>query len=151
MAKKKARSGLRLPKKVAGVKISKPLRRNVDRFINSPLGQDIIADTLVLAAAGLASHEAERGSTTRRLAGRAGQALEHIGDSAEAARRRGLAAHDAGADFAHAMQAAGAAFVDALRERREGHVDAEAAARSLAGEGADSRKKSSPAGLGARH
>ncbi len=69
---KKGKSGskakLKLPKKVAGVKVPKELRRQAKtlvEFIDSPVGRELAAAGLTLAAAKLAASSAQGGRRTR--------------------------------------------------------------------------------------
>ena len=93
---------IKLPKKVAGVKIPKVIRKGpIGQFLNSGAGQVILAETLVAATAMFA---AEKKGGVRRL----GKALAGAGvDQTER--------------LANACKAAGRAFREALQ-----HDDADA-------------------------
>jgi len=110
MAKAK-QSAFKLPKRVAGVKIPKIVRKGpLGHFLNSKAGQLVIAETLVAAAAAFTAVKADEGTV-------AGETVRHPLDTA---RRVGHALTSAGADesdrLAHAFRAAGRAFREALHD-----------------------------------
>lgn len=77
MGKKK--SGL--PKRVAGVKIPKAVRKGpIGAFLASDAGKAILAEALVVAGAGLAATQAKEGTPVRRMADEAGHRLSGVGD-----------------------------------------------------------------------
>jgi hypothetical protein len=100
---------IKLPKKLAGVKIPKAVRKGaIAEFLGSTAGQKLIAE-VVTAAAGavLVKKQAEPGSATRKTAKKAKQA---VGDMAEEAPAASLGA----GTLAYAFSEAGRAFRDAL-------------------------------------
>lgn len=98
MAKK-----LKLPKRIAGVKIPKPVRKGpVGRFFGSPAGQLLLAEALVFAGGVFA---ARRSDLPMRTAG-------------GASRRDAL--QEASARFSYAFGEAMKAFRSALHEGPEG-------------------------------
>lgn len=108
MAKK---AKFKLPKRVAGVKIPKVIRKGpLGHFLNSSAGQRVLAEMLVAAAAAFTAVKADED-------GAVGETLRHPVDSA---RRAGEAVAEAGSNeserLAHAFRAAGKAFRDSLRE-----------------------------------
>jgi hypothetical protein len=105
---------IKLPKKIAGVKIPKTVRKGaIADFLASKAGQKLIAEAVTAALAALVvKKEAEPGSTTRKTARKAKEAVEEVADSAPAS--------GAGAGtLAFAFSEAGRAFRDALH----GHDD----------------------------
>ena len=80
-----ARGKVSMPKKIAGFKLPKSLRRIGKDVLEHPMGRVIIAEMLVHAATGLLRRQAEPGSTTRTL-------MEHPFDTA----RSGTSGTEAG-------------------------------------------------------
>lgn len=102
---------IKLPKRVAGVKIPKAVRKGpITHFLNSGAGQLLIAETLVAAAAAFTAVKADE-------SGKVAETLKHPVDSM---RRAGEAVAGAGAGeserLAHAFRTACRAFVEALRD-----------------------------------
>jgi hypothetical protein len=102
---------IKLPKRVAGVKIPKVVRKGpVGQFLNSGAGQVLLAETLVAAAAMFATTKADEHSSVA-------DDLRHPVDKA---RQLGHALADAGTGqserLAHAFKAASRAFHEALQE-----------------------------------
>jgi hypothetical protein len=100
---------IKLPKRVAGVKIPKSVRKGpVGQFLNSGAGQILIAEALVAAAGTLAVSRDDEDS-------RIGDAIRHPVDTT---RRVGRRAANAGADQAarmsYALREAARAFRDAM-------------------------------------
>lgn len=88
---------IKLPKRVAGLKISKVIRKGpIGQFLNSGAGQVILAETLVAAAAMFA---AEKTGGVRRL----GNAITGVGS-------------DQTERLSNACKAAGRAFREALQD-----------------------------------
>ena len=82
---KKAKDKAALPKKVAGVKVPKSLRKNSDSlssFIASPLAREIVADALIAIAGVLAGNK-----KTRQTVAKAGSAAVDAGADAASATR----------------------------------------------------------------
>jgi hypothetical protein len=76
---------VKLPKRIAGVKIPKGVRKGPVRdFLNSSAGQLIIAEAVVLAGGALAAKGTDPDSTT-------GDALRHPADAIKSVGRRVLA------------------------------------------------------------
>jgi hypothetical protein len=113
MAKKK--KAAKLPKRIAGVRISKVLRRGaIADFVASPFGQDLFAEILYHAGVGVmrrvgdsdAMYDAERGLR------RASRRTSNLAAGAASAAVGGASA------VAHAISVAAHAFVDTLRNAR---------------------------------
>jgi hypothetical protein len=101
---------IKLPKRVAGVKIPKSVRKGpVGQFLNSGAGQIMIAEALVAAAGTLAISRSDADSPI-------GDAVRHPIDTT---RRVGHRAANAGADQAarmsYALKEAARAFRDAMQ------------------------------------
>ena len=62
----KKRKKLSVPKRIAGVKIPKPVRRGLRDLAASDRGRQAVGQALVAAAGVLAAAQARRGSATRR-------------------------------------------------------------------------------------
>jgi hypothetical protein len=62
-----ARAKISVPKRLAGVKIPKGIRRIGKDVLRHPMGRVIIAEILVQAAAGLLRSQAREGSMTRSI------------------------------------------------------------------------------------
>jgi hypothetical protein len=101
---------IKLPKKIAGVKIPKGVRKGaVADFLASKAGQKLIAEAVTAVVAALVvKKEAEPGSTTRKTARKAKEAVEEVADSAPAAGAAGAGT------LAFAVSEAGRAFREAL-------------------------------------
>ncbi|HEY0963598.1 MAG TPA: hypothetical protein VGE69_14700 [Pseudomonadales bacterium] len=102
---------IKIPKRVAGVKIPKPIRKGaIGHFLNSRAGQLVIAETLVAAAAAFTAVKADD----------TGKVADTLKNPVDSIRRAGEAVAGASANegerFAHAFRAACRAFVDALRD-----------------------------------
>ena len=102
---------IKLPKRVAGVKIPKTVRKGpIGQFLNSGAGQVILAETVVAAAAMFAAAKTDEDSPI-------GDSLRHpVGK----ARRMSQVVADAGSGqterLAHAFKEAGRAFREALQD-----------------------------------
>jgi hypothetical protein len=110
VAKKRKKTKSLLPKRVAGVKIPKSIRKGrAGRFITSPVGMALLSQALAAAGAATAVRKADPDTTVGRLRDHPTDELQHLkaetklkGDhSAEALRG--------------AFSAAAAAFADTLR------------------------------------
>jgi hypothetical protein len=101
---------IKVPKKIAGVKIPKAVRKGaIADFLASRAGQKLIAEAVTAAVAALViKKESEPGSTTRKTARKAKDKIEDVADEAPAA---GLGA----GSLAYAFGEAGRAFRDALQ------------------------------------
>jgi hypothetical protein len=102
----------KIPKRVAGVKIPKVIRKGpLGNFLNSNGGQLILAETVVAMAAAFTAVKTDEDSTV-------GESLRHPMDGA---RRLGSAVIAAGSDegdrLAHAFREAARAFRAALQQR----------------------------------
>jgi hypothetical protein len=130
MAKKKAKL---LPKKIAGVKIPKTVRRGeFGKFLASPDGQKMVAQALVVAAGAVMGHEAGQGDKAKG----GGAGLKGVASGAGAAIAQGRLPH------------AFAAAIDAFKAALEPPAYAEYAAAEVAPEpppAADAKKKRSAA------
>ena len=103
--------GIKLPKRVAGIKIPKVIRKGpIGQFLNSRAGQVVLAETIVAAAAAFTAVKADPDSAT-------GETLRH---PVEGARRAGHAVAATGVNeterLAHAFREASRAFRDALQQ-----------------------------------
>lgn len=127
-SKKKAKSAAALPKRIAGVKVPKAVRRG--RFADllaSRQGQALIAEAILGAGAVAAGLKAKDDPKVRRVAKDAKDSLVNAGDDAVT----GVGA--AGATLAYALAEGARAFAEALRrggaaEPRSFSADAEAEA-----------------------
>lgn len=94
MVAKKSKKGVKLPKRIAGVKVPKALRRSGGQaiaWLSSPSAREIMASVLVAAAAGLASNKKIRRaakSGAEDAASGASRIGEAIADAATAIMRR---------------------------------------------------------------
>ena len=93
---------IKVPKRFAGVKLPKPLRRGLRDLVRSQNGKTVLTEALLGVAALIATHEAQPGSKTRK-----GLAKQLPNTSAAAA----LLAE------AGPLQEAMRAFTDILRSR----------------------------------
>lgn len=119
MAKKRKKASL--PKRLAGVKIPKKVRKGrLGALLASPLGQELLAGSVAVAGGALAARKAKHSPEARRLAGRLKHAGEDRIDETEAA--AGLFAHalgEAARSFAEALQSGGRREPDWTGERDE--------------------------------
>ena len=120
MGKKKS-GALRLPKRIAGVKIPKKVRKgDLAGVIASPAGKALIAEVVMLAGAAMAGKESTPGSKTRRALADPGQALGKAGETAAAAGAGAAgAAGDASARLTYAFGEAARAFRQAMTRPAE--------------------------------
>ncbi|HEX2561977.1 hypothetical protein [Phenylobacterium sp.] len=120
MAKKKSKKGS-LPKRIAGVKVPKRVRRDLNGLLSSKLGRTIIADVLVAAGAAMVGTQAKQNSKTRQFL------HDHPPGEAPAAVRDGAGAAASGSSaLAFALGEASRSFIDALH-RGKAMADARAA------------------------
>ncbi|WP_374467879.1 hypothetical protein [Phenylobacterium sp.] len=108
MAKKRNK----VPKRIAGVKVPKAVRRGLKDLARSQNGKTVIAEALLAAGALLAAVEAKPGSAARRGATSAGRKLKPAAVAATAAAVEGRAS--LAAAFEHATRS----FTEALRSPR---------------------------------
>lgn len=103
-------SKIRLPKRVAGMKIPKVVRKGpLGQFLNSHAGQVIIAEAVVAAAAIFTAKSDEESAV--------GDGLRHPVDGARRLRQAvATTGTDQGERLAHAFRRAGEAFREALHE-----------------------------------
>jgi len=126
MAKSKKKSKGLIPKKIAGVKVPKKVRRGrFGELLASKTGQAVIAQAILGAGAVAAGLKAKDSPKVRSAAR---DAKHKVAEKADGA------AHDAGAAgsaFAYALGEAARSFAEALRQgepkRREGSRDEEPA------------------------
>lgn len=124
MAKKKSKKGS-VPKRIAGVKVPKRLRRDLNGLLGSKLGRDIVADALVAAGAAMIGSQARKGSKTRRFLH--DHPPGHAPDAARETVRDGAGAMASSSSaLAFALGEASRSFVDALH-RGKAMADARAA------------------------
>ena len=147
------KSGIRLPKKIAGMKIPKSVRKGpVAQFLSSPGGQVAIAEALIIAAGVFATRQSPD-STAGQLLRNPGKALKAAGRSTVKAKEsvtRG--SRKLSYAFAEAMKSFRAALQD---EDIEAALEDEAAALHAA-EGSDAdddvkKKRSAPEGVPPRY
>lgn len=105
MAKKRNK----VPKRIAGVKVPKAVRRGLKDLARSQDGKTVIAEALLAAGAALAAVEARPGSKTRKTAAQAGRKLKPTAVAALAT------AADSRAAVAAAFERAARSFTDSLR------------------------------------
>lgn len=109
MAKNKKNKSA-LPKRIAGVKVPKALRKGrAGRFLASPLGVALVSEAVVAAGAVAAGRQTRPGSAARKFADHPLASLSHLTDDAKA---RGAESAEA---LRGAFAAASVAFADALR------------------------------------
>ena len=109
-----------VPKRIAGVKVPKAVRRALDDHLGSKNGRKLIGDAVVAAMAAVVAAQARKGSAARKFAD------EHAPDDVKAA-ASGLksqtadaavgASHSAAA-IAYALGEAGRSFVEALQRHK---------------------------------
>jgi hypothetical protein len=125
-----------LPKKIAGVKVPKTVRKGrFGEFLVSPAGQKLIAEAIVAAGAVAGAKKVKDSDKARDKFADVADRLQNLGDGA------GKNASAAGGAIAYALGEAARSFADALqRHRSEDEPDMEARKRDaeLAG---DSKKK----------
>ena len=124
MAKKKKRV---VPKRIAGVKVPKPLRRSLDELLSSPMGRNMVADAIVAAGAALIASQARKGSAARRFA------EQHPPETLKAdAEDAAAGVSNSGSALAYALGEASKTFAEALR-RGKAAADARTAWPPVAG------------------
>lgn len=127
-SKKKAKGGSALPKRIAGVKVPKAVRRGrFAELLASRQGQAVIAEAILGAGAIAAGLKAKDDPQVRKVAKDAKDSLVHAGGDAAAG------AGTASATLAYAIAEGARAFAQALRhggpaEPRSFTADAEAEA-----------------------
>ncbi|MCR5878283.1 hypothetical protein [Phenylobacterium sp. J367] len=67
-----ARKQNKVPRKIAGVKVPKSVRRSLKDLAATQSGKAVIAEALLAAGTALALHEAKPGSKTRKAAAKVG-------------------------------------------------------------------------------
>lgn len=108
MAKKRKKTNA-IPKRIAGMKVPKGLRRGrVGRLLASPVGQALILDMAARAGEHLIGREARPGSGLRKTAVRSQEAISDVGESAS----------ESSAAFVYALRQAARAFVTAMQEQQ---------------------------------
>lgn len=105
MAKKKSKKAS-LPKRLAGVKIPKKVRKGrLGALLASPLGQELLAGSVAVAGGALAARKAKQSPEARHLASQ----VKHAG-------KDGAADTQAAASlFAHALGEAARTFAETLQ------------------------------------
>lgn len=116
MAKKKSKKG-KLPKRIAGVKVPKQVRRGLEELFASKQGRKIVADTVFAAGAALVGTQARKKSATRAF-------LREHGPDATAAPLGAMASGTSALSFA--LGEASRSFIDVLH-RGKAMADARAA------------------------
>jgi hypothetical protein len=115
---------IKIPRKLAGVKIPKTLRKGpVGQFVNSPAGQLLIAEAIAVGIAALAARRTATGE-------RAGAVLAHRAAEFGAQTRESMI--DTSHRFAAAMRAGLTAFRQTLDEESgaDGAVDGASVSRA---------------------
>lgn len=108
MAKKRKRAN-GVPKRIAGMKVPKALRRGqVAQLLASPVGQALLIQTVARAGEDLISRQAQPGSGVRTGAARSQDAMADLGQGAS----------ESSAAFAYALRQAARAFVTAMQEQQ---------------------------------
>ncbi|RAK52160.1 hypothetical protein [Phenylobacterium deserti] len=102
MAKKRKKNSV--PKRLAGVKIPKPLRKGLKRLAASQDGRTVLTEALAAAGAALIATQVLPGSAARRAASKHAPAAK-------------AAANKAGARVGGAFEEAARVFAEALRAR----------------------------------
>ena len=139
-----AKSKLKLPKRIAGVKIPKKIRKGpVGQFLNSSAGQLLVAEALIAAGGAFFAKEDAGRKSGRVLKQLTGSAAER-GSEAQQMLERGSAR--LGFAFSEAVRAFRCALVDESMSRGV----AREAGRAIEPE-APSKKKSSPPDQGVPH
>jgi hypothetical protein len=110
----------KVPKRIAGVKLPKPLRRGLRDLAASQTGRTALFEALAAAGAALAATQAGPGSKTRKLADRKGPKLAAASEELKAKAGQARAATVA------ALEDAARSFTESLR-RRDAQPPAEAA------------------------
>jgi tellurite resistance protein len=107
MSKKRKRASV--PKRIAGVKVPKSMRRGLKNLGRNPQGRKVVADALLAAGAAIAASQSRPGSATRRAFARSAPQLKTMGKEtvAEPVSALGLA-----------FEAAAEAFAEAIRHRK---------------------------------
>jgi hypothetical protein len=133
--RKKRRTANLVPKRIAGMKTPKALRRGkVGRLLASPAGQALIAATIARAGEPLIGRDARPGSAARTTAVRAQGAISEFGEGTA----------ESSAAFIYALRQAARAFVTAMQEsqvaaRTEAGRDEERLEKKEQGERPDRR------------
>ena len=106
-----AKTKSKVPKRIAGVKLPKTLRRGLRDLAASQSGRTVLFEALAAAGAALAAVEAQPGSKTRTFAARQAPRVK-----AAAAELQGKAG-DARTAAAAAFEDAARSFTEALRRK----------------------------------
>lgn len=118
MAKKKRKTKSLLPKRIAGVKVPKAVRKGrFGELLASRTGQVLIAEALMAAGAVAGAKKASESPKARHLVHEAAERVRHAGDGG--GREMGAAS----ATLAYALGEAARSFADALRHGGD-HEDA---------------------------
>ena len=111
----------KVPKRIAGVKIPKALRRGLRDLAASQNGRTVLVEALAAAGTALAATQAQPGSTTRKAAAKK---APKVSAAADELREK---ASDARAATVAALEDAARSFTDALRRRGLTETPAQAA------------------------
>jgi hypothetical protein len=134
---------IKLPKRVAGVKIPKVIRKGpLGQFLNSHAGQVILAEAVVAAAAIFTAAKAEGESAVAEGLRHPVEGVERLGHA------MALTATDHSERLAHAFRAAGRAFRESLQG---GYANVWQDRRDIGADEAPARKKSSGRSHATRH
>lgn len=116
MAKKTRKTQSLLPKRIAGVKVPKAVRKGrFGELLASRTGQVLIAEAIMAAGAVAGAKKAGESPKARRLVHQAAERVRHAGDGG--GRELGAAS----ATLAYALGEAARSFADALRHGDDGH------------------------------
>lgn len=106
---KKRKTPNAIPKRVAGMKVPKALRRGrVGRLLASPVGQALILETAARTGEHLIGREARPGSAVRKTAADSQVAISDFGEGAS----------ESSAAFVYALRQAARAFAAAMQEQQ---------------------------------
>lgn len=119
MARKKSKR--KAPKRIAGVKLPKPIRRELNAALSTRRGRQLLVGALTTIGAGLAATQAKRGSALRTFL------KDNPADAWQAgARRRAGVVGSGGSALSLALAEAARSFADAFA-RGKAEADARAA------------------------
>ena len=121
-----------LPKKIAGVKVPKAIRKGqVGEFLTSPTGQKLVAEAIVAVGAVVSARKAAKSDTAKQVGAAAKEKLTDAKDGAKDAATAGSGV------IAYAIGEAVRSFTDAVRSHRSDEPESFRAAD----DGGDESKK----------
>jgi hypothetical protein len=104
---------IKLPKKLAGVRIPKVVRQIGNDVLSHPVGRVVVAEALVRAASGFIRIQAKQGSVTRKV-------VAHPIESAQSIRHAAQSVGYAGANAASAVGTASSGALGLMAKAIEG-------------------------------